>query len=76
MRGHVVLVSDAGDRFSTDDLYYSDREKKIYTNAPVMMENNRMNITGKGLVLYLNRGEIDIPSMVKAKIHSMSVGLK
>jgi LPS export ABC transporter protein LptC len=65
---NVVITSDAGDRFSTDHLSYNDAKKKFYTDAPVTMENKRMIITGKGLSIFINEGELNIPSMVKAKI--------
>jgi hypothetical protein len=32
------------------------------------MENKRMIITGKGLSIFINEGELNIPSMVKARI--------
>lgn len=68
IKGNVVINSDTGDKFSTDYLNYSDAEKKFYTDAPVTMESKRMKITGKGLTLFMNKGELNIPSMVKAKI--------
>jgi LPS export ABC transporter protein LptC len=67
--GHVLIDSDDGDVFSTDYIKYDDAEKKFYTEAPVTMKNQRMKITGKGLVIYMNKGELNIPSMVKAIIH-------
>ena len=69
INGNVVITSDNGDRFSTDHLSYNDAEKKFYTDAPVTMENKRMKLTGKGLTLFMNKGELNIPSMVKAKIN-------
>lgn len=69
IKGNVVIISDAGDRFSTDHLNYNDAEKKFYTDAPVTMENKRMKITGQGMTIFMNKGELNIPSMVKAKIN-------
>ena len=69
INGHVVITSDNDDRFSTDHLSYNDAEKKFYTDAPVTMENKRMKLTGTGLTLLINKGELSIPSMVKAKIN-------
>jgi LPS export ABC transporter protein LptC len=69
IRGHVVIVSDSGDRFSTDYLKYSDAEKKFFTDAPVIMENKRMKIKGVGLTLFMNTGELNLSSLVKAKIN-------
>jgi LPS export ABC transporter protein LptC len=69
IKGNVVINSENGDKFSTDYLNYNDTEKKFYTDAPVTMENKRMKITGRGLALFMNKGELNIPSMVKAKIN-------
>jgi LPS export ABC transporter protein LptC len=69
IKDNVVIISDAGDKFSTDHLSYNDSEKKFYTDAPVTMENKRMKITGVGLTLFMNTGELNLSSMVKAKIN-------
>jgi LPS export ABC transporter protein LptC len=69
INGNVVITSGDGDIFSTDNLKYDYDDKKIYTDASVMMKNKRMKITGKGLVIFMNKGELNIPSMVKARIN-------
>lgn len=69
IKGNVVIVSDKGDRFSTDYLNFNDAEKKAYTDAPVLMEGKKMKIKGKGLTLYINTGELNLSSLVKAKIN-------
>lgn len=69
IRGNVVIVSDTGDRFYTDYLNFDDAEKKAYTDAPVTMENKRIKIQGTGLTLYIKTGELNLSSMVKAKIN-------
>jgi LPS export ABC transporter protein LptC len=69
IKDNVVIISDTGDKFSTDHLNYTDAEKKFYTDAPVTMENKRMKITGVGLTLFINKGELNLSSMVKAKIN-------
>jgi LPS export ABC transporter protein LptC len=68
IKGNVVIVSDEGDRFSTDYLNYSDAEKKFYTDAPVTLENKRMKIKGTGMAIFMNSGELKLYSLVKAKI--------
>jgi LPS export ABC transporter protein LptC len=69
IENNVVIISDAGDKFSTDHLSYNDAEKKFYTDAPVTMENKRMKITGVGLTLFMNAGKLNLSSLVKAKIN-------
>jgi len=68
INGNVVMISDNGYRFYADYLNYNDAEKKIFTEAPVTMENKEMKVTGKGMTLYINKGELNIPSTVKAKL--------
>ncbi len=69
IKGNVVIVSESGDRFTTEYLKYSESEKKFYTDAPVSMENEKMKIKGKGLTLFMNTGELNLRSAVKAKIN-------
>lgn len=69
IKGNVAITSESGDRFTTDYLKYSDTEKKFFTEAPVTMENKRMKIKGVGLTLFMNTGELNLSSSVKAKIN-------
>ncbi len=69
IKGNVVIVTDKGERFTTDYLNFSDAEKKVYTDASVAMENKKMKIKGTGLTLYIKTGELNLASVVKAKIN-------
>jgi len=69
IKGHVVVTSDTGEKFSTDYLRYSNDQKKIYTDAPVMMESKQMKIQGVGLSIFMNKGELTLSSGVKARIN-------
>ncbi len=69
IKGHVMITSDKGDKFSTDYIRYDDAGKKFYTDAPVTMENKRMKITGKGLIIFMNKEQLTIPAMVQARIN-------
>lgn len=68
MEGNVVVLSDANDRFMTDYLQYEDSDKKIFTDAPVTIENERMKIQGVGLQVHINRGELTLSSSVRASL--------
>lgn len=68
IEGNVVILSDANDRFTTEYLQYEDSGKRIFTDAPVTMENDRMNIRGIGLQVYISRGELTLSSAVRARI--------
>ena len=69
IKGNVVIISDKGDRLSTNYLNFNDAEKKVYTYAPVTIENKKMKIKGTGLTLYIKTGELNLSSLVKAKIN-------
>lgn len=69
IKGHVVIASDTGEKFTTDYLRYSDAGKKIHTDAPVVMESQRFRIRGVGLSIDLTRGELTLSSGVRAKIN-------
>jgi len=68
IKGNVVITSNAGEKFTTDYLNYSDEQKKFYTDAPVTMESERITIKGTGLTLLVKTGELNLNSMVRAKI--------
>ncbi len=67
--GNVTIVSDKGDRLTTDILKYSGSEKRFYTDSPVVMENARMQVRGTGMTLSLNDQGVSLLSKVKARIH-------
>ncbi len=68
IQGNVEMASDNGYKFYTESLNYRDSEKKIFTNASITMANKGMKVTGKGLTLYINKGQLNIPSAVKATL--------
>ena len=66
--GNVEVVSDRGDRMTTDILRYAGSEQRIYTEAAVKMENDRMQVRGVGMSLSLNDNDVALLSRVKANI--------
>jgi len=69
IEGNVVILSNRGDRFTTDRLKYSDGEKKIYTEDPVTLSNPRFEMKGKGMTLLLKSEHVTIAGGIKARIH-------
>jgi LPS export ABC transporter protein LptC len=66
IEGNVVIVSEAGDRFTTDRLQYRHAEKRIDTDGPVVMENRRVRISGVGMTLALDGKKVSLLSKVRA----------
>jgi LPS export ABC transporter protein LptC len=63
--GNVVITSEQGDRFTTDQMKYSYKDKKVYSDGNVTMDNARMTVTGVGMNLLMNEKKIKILSNVK-----------
>lgn len=66
--GNVEVISDKGDRLTTDFLKYSGSEQRIYTEGAVHMENARMQVRGVGMSLSLADKDVTLLSKVKANI--------
>jgi len=66
IEGHVGIVSENGDRISTDRLLYRDAGKRIETDRPVIMENRSVRISGVGMILTLDEKKVTLLSQVRA----------
>jgi LPS export ABC transporter protein LptC len=68
LSGNVEVISEKGDRLTTDILKYSGSEQRIYTEEAVKMENSRMQVRGVGMSLSLDNKDVTLLSKVKANI--------
>ena len=66
IEGNVDIVSENGDRISTDRLLYRNAERRIETDRPVVMENGSVRISGVGMILALDDKKVTILSQVRA----------
>ncbi|MCX5845681.1 MAG: LPS export ABC transporter periplasmic protein LptC [Deltaproteobacteria bacterium] len=66
--GNVEVVSDRGDRLTTDILKYSGSERRIYSEVAVTMENARMQVRGMGMSLSLEDKDVALLSRVRANV--------
>jgi len=66
--GNVEVVSDKGDRLTTDILKYSGSERRIYSEVAVTMENARMQVRGMGMSLSLEDKDVALLSRVRANV--------
>jgi LPS export ABC transporter protein LptC len=66
--GNVEVVSDRGDRLTTDILKYSGSERRIYSEVAVTMENARMQVRGMGMSVSLDNNDLALLSRVRADI--------
>jgi LPS export ABC transporter protein LptC len=66
--GNVVVVSNSGDRFETDSLYYTDTNRRIYTKDTVEMTRPGTYIRGVGMTISLRDRRATLLSNVSAVI--------
>ncbi|MDI9569758.1 MAG: LPS export ABC transporter periplasmic protein LptC [Pseudomonadota bacterium] len=66
VKGEVVVVSDGGDRITTDELHYTENDKLLHTDEPVMLENERLILKGKGMRLHTKTRRMELLSQIKA----------
>jgi len=66
--GNVVASSSGGDVVETDRLYYSDKERKIFTDKKIILRNERMEVDGIGMALSFPEERVTLQSRVKAVI--------
>jgi LPS export ABC transporter protein LptC len=66
--GNVEIITEKGDRLTTDILKYSGSEQRIYTDSAVKLENSRMQVKGVGLSFSLEDKDVALLSKVKANI--------
>jgi LPS export ABC transporter protein LptC len=66
IEGNVDIVSENGDRISTDRLLYRNAERRIETDRPVVMENGSVRISGVGMILTLDGKKVTLLSQVRA----------
>jgi LPS export ABC transporter protein LptC len=66
--GHVVILSDRGDRITSDELHYTDAEKTFKTESTVFFKNKRLELQGRGMNMFLTTKELKLLSEVKATI--------
>ena len=66
IEGNVGIVSENGDRFTTDRLRYMNAGKRIETDRPVVMENRSIRVSGVGMIFSLERKKVTLLSQVRA----------
>lgn len=68
IESNVGIVSDNGDRFTTDRLRYRNADRVVETDRPVAMENGSVRISGVGMVVSLDARTVAILSQVRARV--------
>jgi LPS export ABC transporter protein LptC len=64
--GNVGIVSENGDRLTTERLQYRNADKVMETDRPIAMENRSVRVSGVGMIFSLDGQKITILSQVRA----------
>ncbi len=73
LSGGVEVISDEGERLTTDALQYRSKDRVVYTEDPVEMYRNTMDLSGRGMTFALEGNELVLFSEVKAVIADASL---
>ncbi len=68
INGNVVLTSNRGDRITTDRVFYSGAEKKAYTDQAIKLTRPGLELSGKGLIFYVENQHVMLNSEIKAVV--------
>ncbi|MHB9097661.1 MAG: LPS export ABC transporter periplasmic protein LptC [Syntrophales bacterium] len=66
IEGNVGIVSENGDRFTTERIQYRNADRVMETDRPVVMENRSVRVSGVGMIFSLDGQKLTILSQVRA----------
>jgi len=68
--GDVVLTTERQEKFFTDRLHYSDQKRRLSTESNIRIVSPRLDLTGTGLQVDIDKGYLVVKSNVRALIRS------
>jgi len=68
--GDVVLTTERQEKFFTDRLHYSDQKRRLSTESNIRIVSPRLDLTGTGLQVDVDKGYLVVKSNVRALIRS------
>lgn len=63
--GDVVIVGEGGERLQTESLRYEDQRRQLTTAAPIHYQSSRMELTGVGLLVDLEKNTLMVKKDVR-----------
>lgn len=63
--GDVVIVGEGGERLQTESLRYQDQQRLLSTAAPIHYKATRMELTGVGLLINLEKNTMLVENDVR-----------
>ena len=68
MRNEVEVVSRSGYTLTTDHLVYRQKDRSLYTEAPVRLVSAGLQLDGVGMEMDLDARRVVIPARVRAVV--------
>lgn len=68
--GNVVLTTERQETFFTDRLHYSDQQRRLSTESNIRVVSPRLELTGTGLQVDVDKGHLIVKDNVRALIRS------
>ena len=68
VRGNVVVTSDDGLRFTSEDLHWNAEAKRLWTEGPVTLLRGQTTITGRGFLTEMETERAVIQTRVRVLI--------
>lgn len=69
LTGNVHVLSERGERFRTERLFFSKKEEELSTKDPVIIENQSIVVRARGMRLSLRDQSLVLNSTVRAQIN-------
>lgn len=63
--GDVVIIGEGGERLQTESLRYDDQRRRLTTAAPIHYQAPRMELTGVGLLVDLEKNTLLVEKAVR-----------
>ena len=68
LSGGVVIVNDDGSSLLTDYIKWDAQKREMHSPYPVTIKDGKMEVKGKGMVTYMDRGTLVLKKDVEAVI--------
>jgi len=64
--GNVLVETNGGERIRTDQLHFANAEKKVFTDDPVVFNNEQLTIRGTGMTFLIPEEKVTLHQQVRA----------
>lgn len=70
--GHVILITERGDKLYTERLHYDDQARQLRTEDPIRVLSPELELTGTGLQIDIDQGRMLVRDKVRVILYRES----